>query len=345
VSGPASTTSLGDARGLPAHLRPAGSGVARWTLTLVAVLFLSAFIVWPTVNVFRGAFANGVSGYVRTFYAPPPDPATLAGLPRRERLALQNEVRQAPKTREAIRMTVLVAAVVVPLNVVFGLAAAWLVAKFEFKGKTFLVSVIDLPFSVSPVVAGLVFVLLMGSQGVLGDWATRLNWPWPGSAYWRGFDAGWFPVGFADWRQGVIFTPLATVLASAFVTFPFVARALIPLMESQGNEAEQAAITLGAGGAQTFRRVTLPAIKWGLLYGVILCTARSIGEFGAVSVVSGGTDANDTLPLRVSKVWESFNQQQAFAMASLLAGVSLVTLLFKVVIDRRQTAAKKGGHE
>ncbi|HEX8323870.1 MAG TPA: ABC transporter permease subunit [Tepidisphaeraceae bacterium] len=330
-------TRAAEVRGLPSHLQQPGSKVVRWLLTAIAVLFLSAFIIWPVFQVFRGAFSKGVDAYVRTFYAPPLDPEVLEKMPRRERVVANNEVRQAPKTRDAIAMTATVALIVVPLNTVFGLAAAWAISKFRFRGKTFLISLIDLPFSVSPVVAGLIFVLLMGRVGIFGDWATHIQWPWPWSAYWRGFEGHWWPIGFSNWYEGVIFTPLATALASTFVTFPFVARALLPLMESQGTESEQAAITLGANGKQTFRRVTLPAIKWGLLYGIILCTARAIGEFGAVSVVSGSTDANDTMPLRIEKIWQSYNTQQAFAVASLLASVSIVTLLLKVVIDRKQS--------
>jgi sulfate transport system permease protein len=189
------------------------------------------------------------------------------------------------------------------------------------------------------------FVLLMGRQGFFGEWAMNWQWPEPLSLYWKGFEAGWWPIGFRQWESGVIFTPLATVLASVFVTFPFVARSLIPLMESQGTDAEQAAISLGAGGFQTFWRVTLPNVKWGLIYGVILCTARAMGEFGAVSVVSGHLDANDTLPLRVEKLWNEYNTQAAFTVASLLALLAVVTLALKTVAewkarrDARESAA------
>ena len=353
MSGPAAviTKGLSDARGLPSHLQQPSSKIVRWVLTTITVLFLTAFIILPVANVFKSALglewgdfvsaglphklSDGVNKYVRTFHVPEPaDPSKLSRVEKRQ---LAKDQSQAQKTREAILMSVSVLAVTVPLNTFFGLVAAWAITKFSFNGKTFLITLIDLPFSVSPVVAGLVFVLLMGREGIFGGWATHFHWPWPWSAYWQGFGGHWFPLAFSDWREGVIFTPLATTLASIFVTFPFVARSLIPLMETQGTESEQAAITLGASGLQTFFRVTLPAIKWGLLYGVILCTARAVGEFGAVSVVSGSTDANDTMPLRVSKIWESYNQQQAFALASLLASVSIVTLLLKVVIDRKQT--------
>ena len=349
-----------NANGLPTHLQRPGSGFVRWTLIAIAVLFLTVFIVWPVANVFRNAFGlqwadlrpatlttkvgEGWHKYKQTFYVSPLDPQTL---PRAERRQYLRDVASADANMQSIRMTLTTLAIVVPLNVVFGLAAAWAVTKFSFKGKTLLVSLIDVPFSVSPVVAGLIFVLLFGRVGVFGDWATHISWPWPWSAHWRGFAGHWFPLNFDVWKQGVIFTPLATTLASAFVTFPFVARALIPLMESQGTESEQAAITLGAGGWQTYCRVTLPAIKWGLLYGIILCSARAVGEFGAVSVVSGGVAENDTMPLRVQKIWDGYNQQQAFALASLLAGVSIVTLLLKVFIDRKQgqgTKKPRAGH-
>jgi ABC-type sulfate transport system permease subunit len=315
-------------------------------------------------------------------------------------------------------MTMGIAAVVVPLNMLFGIAAAWAVTKFRFKGRSLLVSVIDLPFSVSPVIAGLIFVLLFGAQGFLAAWSKAANavwaapavraapwvflsvlvawvlvrvgeglilgksrfpgvysrrakwgvrlgaialavagvlvwayatdhtrswaflnptewrWPDPTSLYWRGFGGGhWWPLGAGEWREGVIFTPLAIVLASIFVTFPFVARSLIPLMQTQGVEAEQAALTLGASGWYTFRRVTLPSIKWGLLYGAILCTARALGEFGAVSVVSGHLDSNDTMPLRVEKLWQEYRMQPAFTVASLLALLAVVTLIVKGFIE------------
>ncbi|MGN6726814.1 MAG: sulfate ABC transporter permease [Tepidisphaeraceae bacterium] len=321
------------ANSLPPQLQQRGGRVTRWLLIGLTYLFLGAFIGWPTVNIFRQAFSKGVDAYVKVFDAPaaPVD----AKLPRRERREIERAHADAEKTRDAIGMTVIVAAVAVPLNTLFGIAAAWAITKFRFKGKTLLVSLIDLPFSVSPVVAGLIFVLLMGRNGYFGDAASSFQWPWPFSAYWQGFGGHWFPIGFSEWKQGVIFTPLATVLASTFVTFPFVARALIPLMESQGAEQEQAALTLGAGGWRTFFRITLPQIKWGLLYGIILCTARALGEFGAVSVVSGHLDSNDTIPLRIEKVWQSYDNQAAFAIASLLACFSIVTLLLKVIIDRK----------
>ena len=314
-----------------------GSAVTRLVLIGITYLFLGVFIAWPTVNIFHQAFSHGVSGYVRVFHVP--DLPADVKLSRKDQRLFDRAQAQAQHTRDAIEMTMIVAAVAVPLNTIFGLAAAWAITKFRFKGKTILISLIDLPFSVSPVVAGLIFVLLMGRNGYFGTWATNFIWPWPFSATWQGFGGHWFPIGFSNWEQGVIFTPLATVVVSTFITFPFVARALIPLMASQGDEQEQAAITLGAGGLRTFVKITLPQIKWGLLYGIILCTARALGEFGAVSVVSGHLDSNDTMPLRIEKLWQDYNTQGAFAVASLLACVSVVTLLLKVLIDRKQSTA------
>ena len=324
--------------------------LVRWVLITITCLFLGAFVAWPTVNIFRQALGiewtdlqgisstvtaleNGAVKYVRVFHAPAIDPNVK--LSRKEQRLADREASKVAATHDAIVMTLCVLAVTLPLNVIFGIAAAWAITKFHFRGRTFLVTLIDLPFSVSPVVAGLIFVLLMGRGGLLGDWPTRIHWPWPPSAFWQGFGGHWFPLGFSDWREGVIFTPLATSLASIFVTFPFVARSLIPLMETQGAEQEQAALTLGASGRKMFLRVTLPQIKWGLLYGIILCTARAVGEFGAVSVVSGHLDANDTMPLRIEKLWQGYDNQGAFAVASVLASISIFTLLLKIVIDRR----------
>jgi sulfate transport system permease protein len=317
--------------------------VGRVALTLIALGFLVLFVVVPAVNVFTQALSKGWDAYWTTLHAPKVQGQEKLPLLERRRLARQQA--QAEKTWSAIRMTLGVAAVAVPLNAVFGVAAAWAVTKFRFRGRSLLVSLIDLPFSVSPVIAGLVFVLLMGRQGYIGHLAMNWQWPEPLSLYWKGFGDGWWPLGFRQWESGVIFTPLATVIASVFVTFPFVARSLIPLMESQGTDAEQAAISLGAGGFQTFWRVTLPNVKWGLIYGVILCTARAMGEFGAVSVVSGHLDANDTMPLRVEKLWNEYNTQAAFTVASLLALLAVVTLILKTVAewkarrDARESAA------
>ena len=316
-----------------ASLPPPRRGHPVWRRLLIAgtVLFLTVFILVPVANVFTQAFSKGVAGYVAVFTGAP-EGAAPQGLVERRKFAAKRA--QSEKTWSAIRMSAGVAAVVVPLNLGFGLLAAWAVTKFRFRGRVLLVALIDLPFSVSPVVAGLVFVLLYGRTGLFGAWATNWQWPDPTSLTWVGFGGGW-PFAFSSWNTGIIFTPLAIVLASLFVTFPFVARAVIPLMEAQGTDEEVAALSLGAGGWRTFRRVTLPNIRWALLYGVILCTARAFGEFGAVSVVSGNTDANDTMPLRIEKLWNEYDNQAAFTVASLLVGLALVTLVLKAAIDLR----------
>lgn len=308
-------------------------------LIAVTVLFLTAFVVLPVINVFSQALSNGVGAYVETFYAPP---SHVAQPSLSEKLKADAKRGQVERTWSAIRLSCIVAAIVVPLNIVFGLAAAWAISKFQFRGRVLLITLIDLPFSISPVIAGLVFVLLLGRGGIFGDWATNLQWPDPTSLAWQGFSGHLWPFVFARTYQGIIFTPLAIVLATIFVTFPFVARSLIPLMDAQGLEEELAALSLGAGGWRTFRTVTLANIKWGLLYGTILCTARAFGEFGAVSVVSGHIDVNDTMPLRIEKLWNEYNTQAAFSVATLLAGLAVLTLIIKGAVEwktnRTQTA-------
>lgn len=258
----------------------------KWLLVGTAGLFLLVFLLIPLVNVFAQALGKGLGSYLQ---------------------ALNH-----PDTLASIRLTLLTAAICVPLNVVFGVCAAWAVAKFEFRGKALLITLIDLPFSVSPVVAGLVYVVVFGLQGYLGPWLT-------------------------DRDLQVIFAVPGIVLATLFVTFPFVARELIPVMQATGTDQEQAAMTLGASGWQTFWRVTLPSVKWGLLYGVILCNARAMGEFGAVSVVSGHiTGLTDTMPLRVEKLYISYDSTGAFAVASLLALLALATLVVKTWLEWRQ---------
>jgi sulfate/thiosulfate transport system permease protein len=251
---------------------------------IVAVLFfLGVFLVLPLVVVFVEAFKKGIEVYFAS-------------------------VRE-PNAAAAIWLTLLTALIAVPTNIVFGVAAAWAISKFEFPGKSLLVTLIDLPFSVSPVVSGLIYVLLFGLQGWLGPW-------------------------LAEHDIKLIFAVPGIVLATMFVTFPFVARELIPLMQAQGNEEEVAARVLGAGGWQIFWRVTLPNIKWGLLYGVILCNARAMGEFGAVSVVSGHIRGlTNTIPLHVEILYNEYNSAGAFAMASLLTVLTLVTLALKSLID------------
>ena len=257
--------------------------VVRWALVAVAMLFLGLFLVLPLVAVFVQALEKGVGLYLKS-------------LVDRDALA-------------AVRLTLLTALVVVPLNTVFGVAAAWAIAKFEFTGKQVLTTLVDLPFSISPVIAGLVFVLLFGRDGWLGPWLEARD-------------------------LKVLFAVPGIVLATLFVTFPFVARELIPLMQAQGAEEEEAARALGAGGWQTFRRVTLPNVKWGLLYGVILCNGRAMGEFGAVSVVSGHIRGQtNTMPLHVEILYNEYNLVAAFAVASLLAMLALVTLVLKSVLQ------------
>jgi len=258
----------------------------RRLLIAIALGFCGIFLVLPLVNVFAQALADGWGAFGRAIV----DPDTVS----------------------AIRLTFLVALLAVPLNLIFGIAAAWAVARFEFPGKPLLLTLIDLPFSVSPVVAGLIYVILFGLQGYFGEWLDARN-------------------------IQIIFATPGIVLVTVFVTLPFIARELIPLMQAQGSEPEQAALTLGASGWQTFWHVTLPSIKWALLYGVILCTSRAMGEFGAVSVVSGNiTGRTDTLPLRVEKLYMDMSEgSAAFAVASLLALLALVTLMLKTFLEWR----------
>ena len=300
----------------------------------ITVTFLTLFVIIPAVNVFAQAFSRGVDAYASVFLGPS-QPAGGTGLSLAERRKLIAQRGQVEKNWHAIRLTIAIAAIVVPLNIVFGFAAAWSVTKFQFFGRSVLVALIDLPFSVSPVIAGLVYILLFGRTGVFGDWASHLTWPDPFSLHWRGFAHEWWPLEFTQSYTGIIFTPLAIVLASIFVTFPFVARSLISLMETQGSDEEVAALSLGASGWRTFLKVTVPNVKWALVYGVILCTARAFGEFGAVSVVSGHIDSNDTMPLRIEKLWNEYNNQAAFSVASLLALVAVFTLVLQLIADRQ----------
>ncbi|MDF0582456.1 sulfate ABC transporter permease subunit CysW [Bradyrhizobium yuanmingense] len=256
----------------------------RIVIITLALLFLTVFVVLPLVVVFAQAFSRGILAYF----------AALA----------------EPEALAAIKLTLIVAAISVGLNLVFGLVAAWAIAKFEFPGKTFLITLIDLPFSVSPVISGLVFVLLFGAQGYFGSWLREHD-------------------------IQILFAVPGIALATTFVTFPFVARALIPLMQEQGTQEEEAAISLGASGLQTFFRVTLPNIKWGVLYGVLLCNARAMGEFGAVSVVSGHIRGEtNTMPLLVEILYNEYQFVAAFAIASLLAMLALITLIAKTVLER-----------
>jgi sulfate transport system permease protein len=263
----------------------------RYALITVALLFLTLFLFVPLVSVFYEALKHGWSTYQDAIV----DPDALA----------------------AIKLTFIAAAISVPLNLVFGVAASWAIAKFDFRGKSVLLTLIDLPFSVSPVIAGLIYVLLFGAQGWFGPWLMEHD-------------------------IKILFAVPGIVLATVFITFPFVARELIPLMQAQGSEEEEAALVLGASGWATFFRVTLPNIKWGLLYGVILCNARAMGEFGAVSVVSGHIRSEtNTMPLQVEILYNEYNFTAAFAIASLLALLALVTLAVKSLIEWRLHAARK----
>ncbi len=263
----------------------AGAWMLRWVLIAIALAFLALFIALPLVIVFTEALRQGWAAYVRALT----EPVALA----------------------AIRLTLLTAAIVVPLNLAFGIVAAWAITKFDFRGKSLLITLIDLPFSVSPVISGLVFVLLFGLQGWFGPWLKEHD-------------------------IKIIFAVPGIVLATMFVTFPFVARELIPIMQEQGTQEEEAAMVLGASGWQTFWRVTLPNIKWGLLYGLLLCNARAMGEFGAVSVVSGHIRGQtNTMPLHVEILYNEYNFVAAFAVASLLAMLAIVTLILKSLLEWR----------
>ena len=259
------------------------SYVVKWTVIGIAMAFLGVFLFIPLTVVFVEAFSKGAGVYFESF--------------------------KNPDALAAIRLTLLTAAVAVPLNLVFGITAAWAITKFEFTGKSILTTLIDLPFAVSPVISGLIFVLLFGLQG-------------------------WFGAFLAEHNIRIIFAVPGIVLATTFVTFPFVARELIPLMQSQGTEDEEAALVLGASGWRTLLKVTLPNVKWGLLYGVILCNARAMGEFGAVSVVSGHIRGQtNTMPLHIEILYNEYNFAAAFAVASLLAFLAIVTLVLKSIVE------------
>ncbi len=284
---------------LPAELAARRAGrqdpaVVRWGLTLLAVAVVGLLVVVPLVQVFYQALARGPGVYWDSLAAD-------------------------PDTRQSILLTLTVAPAAVAANLVFGVAAAWAVARFRFPGRALLLTLIDLPFSVSPVVVGLAFVLLFGLQGYFGPW-------------------------LREHGLRIIFATPGLVLATAFVTLPFVARELIPVMEAAGPEEELAALSLGARGWQVFWRVTLPNVRWGVLYGVILCNARAMGEFGAVYVVSGHiTGKTDTMPLRVEKLFQDYNTPGAFAVASLLTLLALVTLVVKAGLERQQRRAETAG--
>jgi sulfate transport system permease protein len=258
--------------------------LVRWTLITISLVFLAALLIAPLATVFTAAFEKGLAAYFESF--------------------------ADPDTRAAIVLTLKTAAIVVPLNTLFGLAASWCIAKFEFRGKSFLITLIDLPLAVSPVISGMVYVLLFGLQGWFGAW-------------------------LQDHDISIIFALPGIMLATMFVTFPYVARELVPLMQQLGNDEEEAAITLGAGGWITFFRVTLPKVRWGLVYGVILCNARAMGEFGAVSVVSGHIRGlTNTMPLHIEILYNEYAFVGAFAVASLLTLLAVVTLIIKTLVER-----------
>ena len=292
-----SVTTVRPAPAIAPHTQPSALAATaepvwlRRTLIGVALLFLTLFLFVPLVSVFFEAFKKGWDVY----------------------LAAITE----PDARSAIWLTLVAAGISVPLNLVFGLAASWAIAKFDFRGKNLLLTLIDLPFSVSPVISGLIFVLIFGLQGWFGEW-------------------------LRDHDLKIIFALPGIVLATVFITFPFVARELIPLMQAQGIEQEEAARVLGASGWQIFWRVTLPNVKWALLYGVILCNARAMGEFGAVSVVSGHIRGQtNTMPLHIEILYNEYQFAAAFAVASLLAGLALVTLVLKYLVEQRVKAQKR----
>ena len=281
--------------GIPKRVSTTESRGVCWLLTALALGFMGLFLVLPLAAVFVEALRGGWQAYW--------------------------DALKEPDALAAIRLTLLTAAIAVPMNLVFGVDAAWCIAKFEFRGKSFLTTLIDLPFSVSPVVAGLIYVLVFGAQGWLGPW-------------------------LAEHDIKIVFAVPGIVLATVFVTFPFIARELIPLMQAQGTDEEQAAQVLGASGWQTFWHVTLPNIKWGLVYGVILCNARAMGEFGAVSVVSGHIRGQtNTMPLHVEILYNEYQGAAAFAVASLLALLAIVTLVLKSIVEWRHARELKAGAE
>jgi sulfate/thiosulfate transport system permease protein len=267
----------------PGH-RSLGATLVRWAVITVSLTFLGALLAAPLFAVFATALENGWHAYFQSFVD--------------------------PDTRAAIRLTLITAAIVVPLNTIFGITAAWCIAKFEFRGKSILITLIDLPLAVSPIVSGLIYVLLFGLNGWFGAWLQEND-------------------------ITIVYALPGIILATMFVTFPYVARELIPLMQQMGNDEEEAAITLGAGGWLTFFRVTLPRIRWGLVYGIILCNARAMGEFGAVSVVSGNLRGlTTTMPLHIEILYNDFNYVGAFAVASMLSLLAVVTLIIKTLVER-----------
>ena len=278
---------IGDGKGQAQSLALHDPAWIRWSLILIAVIFIGLFICVPLGIVLFRAFEKGWQAYITAL--------------------------SQPDALAALRLTLIVAISTVPLNTVFGLSAAWAITRFDFRGKSILTSLIDLPFSVSPVISGLIFVLMFGAQGWFGHW-------------------------LSDHHTKIIFATPGIVLATLFITFPFVARELIPLMQEMGNEEEEAALSLGASGWRTFLQITLPNIKWALLYGILLCNARAMGEFGAVSVVSGHIRGlTNTLPLHVEVSYNDYDSVGAFASASILAGLAIITLVLKSILEWKQS--------
>ncbi|HET9861887.1 MAG TPA: sulfate ABC transporter permease subunit CysW [Steroidobacteraceae bacterium] len=284
MAGPTTTEAIAaELATRPGH-RSLGTLLVRWMLITVSLIFLGALLAAPLAAVFATALEKGWQAYFQSF--------------------------ADPDTRAAIRLTLTTAAIVVPMNTLFGITAAWCIAKFEFRGKSILITLIDLPLAVSPIVSGLIYVLLFGLNGWFGAWLQEHN-------------------------ISIVYALPGIILATMFVTFPYVARELIPLMQQLGNDEEEAAITLGAGGWFTFFRVTLPKIRWGLVYGVILCNARAMGEFGAVSVVSGNIRGlTTTMPLHIEILYNEYNFVGAFAVASMLSLLAVVTLIIKTLVER-----------
>ncbi len=259
------------------------SAIVKWSLITISLLFLALFLILPLVSIFITAFEKGWETYIASI--------------------------THPDALSAIKLTLIVAVIVVPLNAIFGVAAAWVITKFSFRGKNFLLTLIDLPFAVSPVIAGLIFILLFGAQGLFGEWLFQND-------------------------IKIVFALPGIVIATLFITFPFVARELIPLMQMQGVTEEEASLSLGASGLKTFFLVTLPNIKWGLLYGIILCNARAIGEFGAVSVVSGHIRGmTNTMPLHIEILYNEYQFTAAFAVASLMSVIAIITIIIKNIIE------------
>jgi len=293
-------TTLQNPRSLkPSHSATTEAPWIRYSLIALALSFLAFFLIVPLIVVFTEAFSKGAAVYFAAI--------------------------SEPAAAHAIKLTLIAAGIAVPLNVVFGLAASWAIAKFQFRGKQLAITLIDLPFAVSPVIAGLIYMLLFGAQGLMGGW-------------------------LAEHNIRIMFAIPGIVLATVFITFPFIARELIPLMQEQGKEQEEAAITLGASGWRMFFRITLPSIKWGLLYGIILCNARAMGEFGAVSVVSGKIRGHtNTMPLHIEILYNEYQFAAAFAVASLLALLALVTLVLKSALEwkaaREHELAKRAAQE